>query len=122
MINNKIADFITRLNTANNLNKSIIFVPKSNDIISILNIINHLASNILSYQIIETTIKIQLKNKFRIIKLLSTNSRKRFISVNDLRTLDRGLGFYILRTSNGFLSSFEAKKRNIAGELILLFK
>ena len=122
MINNKIADFITRLNTANKLQKSLIIVPKSNDIISILNIINHHASNILSFIILDSTIHIHLKNQFRFIKLLSTNSRRRFISVNQLRTLDRGLGFYILRTSEGLLSSFEAKKRNIAGELILLFK
>jgi len=123
MINCKISDIISRLNTANKLNKTKIIIPYSKEIFNILQILNKETTNIFKIKKINNfEIEILLLNKFHKITILSTFGRRRFISVNNIRTLDRGLGFYILRTSQGFMSCFSALEKNIGGELILKFK
>lgn len=123
MNNCKISDFISRLNTANKLNKTKIIIPYSKDIFHILQILNKETTNILKFKKFnEFEIEILLLNKFHKITILSTYGRRRYISVKHIKTLDRGLGFYILRTSQGFMSCMSAIENNIGGELILNFK
>jgi ribosomal protein S8 len=122
MINNKIADFISRLNTANQLKKTNFFIPYSIQIYKILQIINLHATGILQFQkLSNNTIEIILFKQFSQLKLISTFGRRKYITAKEIISLDRGLGFYILNTSKGVLSSQSALRDNLGGELLLLF-
>lgn len=52
------------------------------------------------------------------IKRLSKPSRRLYSSSNNLPIVYNGLGISVLSTSQGIMSSMEAKKRNIGGEVL----
>jgi ribosomal protein S8 len=131
MINNKIADLICRLNIANNLNKKFFRIQYGKgfphgfptDIYNILNILNKENPNLLTYKLIyPNTIEIHLINPFSSLELISKPSRRLYIQAKHIRTLNRGFGFYILRTCQGLMTSHTALQRNLGGEILIKFK
>jgi ribosomal protein S8 len=51
--------------------------------------------------------------------MLSSAGRRKYITTKEIRSYQRGLGLYIIRTSQGIMSTNEAIKRNLGGELLL---
>ena len=100
--------------------KSQIITQKSKQSINILNILVR-EGFIKSFKISSNKIEIFLKyknNKAIITEIsrLSKPSRRQYIKNKDLYIKKKG--FYILSTSNGILTEFDAKKLNLGGELI----
>ena len=52
------------------------------------------------------------------IKRVSTPGRRSYSKATDIPKVKNGLGIAILSTSQGVLADYEARKRNVGGELL----
>ena len=52
------------------------------------------------------------------VKLFSKPGRRWYITVNELRPVQDGMGYAIISTSQGVLTHIEAKKKKVGGELL----
>ena len=52
------------------------------------------------------------------IKLISRPSRHMYISTKDIKLVRSGYGIAVISTSKGIMSSKEARKQNLGGEII----
>ncbi len=52
------------------------------------------------------------------IKMVSKSSRRVYSQLKDLDLFYNGLGIYVLSTSQGVMSDYEARGQNVSGEII----
>ncbi len=129
MITYKIPDLISRLKAANKLEIKNLYIeyssseeccPCSIEICDILNVLNEECPNLLTFRLFyPNSLEITLLNPFTSLELISKPSKRRYIKAKNIRTLNRGMGFYILRTSQGIMSSNTASTLNLGGEILL---
>ncbi len=112
MIPYKISDLLARLKTS----KTII-IPYNVELLAILNILQSIG--IVTIELFSNTIKITvIPNSFSEIVLHSKPSRRIYKSYKNIWTKNLGLGVSIIRTSQGFKTTNEARKEQIGGELL----
>ncbi|NQX81829.1 MAG: 30S ribosomal protein S8 [Flavobacteriaceae bacterium] len=123
-----IADYLTRLRNAAMAGKKVIDVPASKIKKEITKILFD-QGYILSYKFVENevqdSIKIALKYDpstkepvIRNIKRVSTPGLRKYVSNADLPRVLNGLGIAIISTSKGVMTSKQAAKENVGGEVI----
>jgi ribosomal protein S8 len=109
----EITNLISKIQTR----KEIKIEKITQDILQILHILNK--EGYLSIKKLNSCFLIKLSADISVIRMLSLAGRRKYISTQEIRSYQRGLGVYIIRTPQGIMSMNDAIKRNIGGELLL---
>lgn len=128
MLTDPISDFLTRIRNANMAGHRVVDIPASNLKKQITKILFE-QGYILSYKFeedkVQGNIKIALKydkvTKEPIIKKLQRVSRpglRKYSNSEELPRILNGLGIAIVSTSHGVMTSKQAKKENVGGEVL----
>ena len=128
MLTDPISDYLTRLRNANSAGHRVVDIPASNLKKEITRILFD-QGYILSYKVEDTgaqgNIKIALKfdrfTKEPVIKTLKRVSKpglRKYAPANELPRVLNGLGIAIISTSHGVMTSKQAKKENVGGEVL----
>ena len=125
MFTDPIADYLTRIRNASRAGHRVVEIPASKEITKIL----FEQGYILSYKFEENdaqgTIKIALKYDkvtkepvIRQIQRMSTPGLRKYAGAQDLPRVLNGLGIAIVSTSHGVMTSKQARKENVGGEVL----
>lgn len=127
MINDPIADMLTRIRNANTVRHASVDVPASNVKKKLAEILLN-EGFIKSFNVIEDDkqglIRIELKygeQKERVIsglKRISKPGLRVYAKKNEIPKVLGGLGVAIISTSNGIITDKEARKLDVGGEVI----
>ena len=127
MINDPIADMLTRIRNANTVRHTSVDVPASNVKKKLAEILLN-EGFIKSFNVIEDDkqglIRIELKygeQKERVIsglKRISKPGLRVYAKKNEIPKVLGGLGVAIISTSNGIITDKEARKLDVGGEVI----
>lgn len=123
-----IADLASRIRNAQTSNLRSIVCPYSKLKFSILTVLKR-EGYIVDFYISDDSVKIKdiviiLKyyNSQPVINKIVRQSkpgRRLFSAIGELNRYYNGLGIYILSTSQGVISDYEAREKNIGGEILL---
>ncbi len=125
-MNDPISDMLTRIRNANSQRKDTVDIPYSkvkNAIADILVNEGFVSSKEVLQDGIHQTIRLTLKyeNKVRVIqglKRISKPGLRIYANVEELPRVLNGLGIAIISTSKGIMTDKEARKQNVAGEVL----
>jgi len=128
MVTDPIADYLTRIRNANSAGHRVVEIPASNLKKQITNILFD-QGYILSYKFeddnLQGVIKIALKydnvTKEPVIKKLQRVSKpglRKYVNADTLPRVLNGLGIAVMSTSNGVMTSTQAKRENVGGEVL----
>jgi small subunit ribosomal protein S8 len=127
MMTDPIADLLTRVRNANAIGKKSIEMPASTVKVDIAQILQE-EGFIRSYTVEpgkpSSVLQIQLKygpdgeHVIRSIQRISKPGRRVYTAVEEIPTVVRGMGIYILSTPRGIVSDRTARKINAGGELL----
>jgi len=128
MITDPIADYLTRIRNANSAGHRVVEIPASNLKKQITKILFD-QGYILSYKFeddnLQGVIKIALKydnlTKEPVIKKLQRVSKpglRKYVNADTLPRVLNGLGIAVMSTSNGVMTSTQAKRENVGGEVL----
>jgi len=125
-MNDPISDMLTRIRNANSQRKDTVDIPYSkvkNSIADILVNEGFVESKDILQDGSHQTIRLTLKyvNKTRVIqglKKISKPGLRIYASVEELPRVLNGLGIAIISTSKGIMTDKEARKQNVAGEVL----
>lgn len=125
-MNDPISDMLTRIRNANSQRKATVDIPYSkvkNSIADILVNEGFVESKDILQDGSHQTIRLTLKyvNKTRVIqglKKISKPGLRIYASVEELPRVLNGLGIAIISTSKGIMTDKEARKQNVAGEVL----
>lgn len=128
MITDKIADTLTRIRNAQQVNLLHVDCKPFKSIIKIINVLKNEGyvkdyKLLVSPKIKDSRVRVFLKyynNKpvINIIERVSRPSVRVYTKINLLTPYMNGLGIYILSTSKGIVSDREARQNNIGGEIL----
>lgn len=128
MYTDPIADYLTRIRNANSAGHRVVEIPASNlkrDITKILFEQGYILSYKFEDDKVQGTIKIALKydklTKEPVIKNLkrvSTPGLRKYAGKDELPRVLNGLGIAIVSTSHGVMTSKQAKKESVGGEVL----
>ena len=128
MVTDTIADYLTRIRNASSVGHRVVEIPASNVKKEITKILFD-QGYILSYKFednkVQGNIKIALKydrmTKDPVIKKIQRISKpglRKYTGSADLPRVLNGLGVAIVSTSHGVMTSKQAKKENVGGEVL----
>ena len=127
IVNDPIADLLTRIRNANQMHYKEVVVPSSNvkmEIVKILKDEGYITDYKKEKGQVQDNIIITLKygkNKERVIsglKRISKPGLRVYAKKEEIPTVLNGLGISILSTSKGIMTGKEAKKQNLGGEVL----
>ncbi|MFO7814662.1 MAG: 30S ribosomal protein S8 [Halanaerobiales bacterium] len=126
-ITDPIADMLTRIRNANNVNKDVVDIPASNLKINIAKTLKD-EGFIREYKIIDNypqnKVRIYLKygkeNEKVIsgIKRISKPGLRVYVNKDEIPRVLGGLGIAVISTSRGILTGKEARKEGVGGEVV----
>lgn len=127
MMTDPIADMLTRIRNAIQIESPIVDIPASRVKIGIAEVLQR-EGFIWDFEVLEqsprSVLRINLKygpNGERVIqriRRISTPGRRVYSHAKDMPNVLQGLGVSILTTNQGVLSNREAKSRNVGGEVL----
>lgn len=128
MVTDPIADFLTRIRNASSAGHRVVEIPASNVKKEITKILFD-QGYILSYKFEDTSaqgsIKIALKYDavtkepiIRKIERVSKPGLRKYSGKSDLPRVLNGLGIAVVSTSHGVMTSKQARKENVGGEVL----
>jgi small subunit ribosomal protein S8 len=128
MVTDPIADFLTRIRNASSAGHRVVEIPASNVKKEITKILFD-QGYILSYKFEDTStqgsIKIALKYDsvtkepiIRKIERVSKPGLRKYSGKDDLPRILNGLGIAVVSTSHGVMTSKQARKENVGGEVL----
>ncbi len=128
MVTDPIADFLTRIRNASSAGHRVVEIPASNVKKEITKILFY-QGYILSYKFEDTSaqgsIKIALKYDavtkepiIRKIERVSKPGLRKYSGKGDLPRVLNGLGIAVVSTSHGVMTSKQARKENVGGEVL----
>ena len=128
MVTDPIADYSTRIRNASRAGHRVVEIPASNLKKEVTKILFD-QGYILSYKIeenkVQGTIKIALKYDrltkepvIRKIQRISTPGLRKYASSGDMPRVLNGLGIAIVSTSHGVMTSKQAQRDNVGGEVL----
>ena len=127
IVNDPIADLLTRIRNANQMHYKEVVIPSSNvkmEIVKILKDEGYITDYKKEKGQVQDNIIITLKygkNKERVIsglKRISKPGLRVYAKKEEIPTVLNGLGISILSTSKGIMTGKEAKKQNLGGEVL----
>lgn len=122
-----ISDMLTRIRNAALVNAKEVEMPLSRmkfGIAKILEAEGFLSKVETKEEAARPTLKVALRYdadgspKIETLKRVSKPGRRVYVKADDLKTVRSGYGIAILSTPNGLMTSIEARKRRLGGELI----
>ena len=126
-ITDPIADMLTRIRNANNVNKDVVDIPASNLKINIAKTLKD-EGFIKEYKIIDNypqnKIRVYLKygkNDEKVIsglKRISKPGLRVYVNKDEIPRVLGGLGIAVISTSRGILTDKQARKEGIGGEVL----
>ena len=127
MLNDPIADMLTRIRNANAIQRKSLTMPASKIKVGIANVL--LTEGFINgFEVIEgkpfSELKITLKYGpegelvIRSIDRISSPGCRTYCGAQDLPPVLRGLGIYVLTTPQGIISDRTARKENVGGEVL----
>ena len=127
LVNDPIADMLTRVRNANSAGKQTVSMPSSKKLVEIARIMQE-EGYITGYEvesanprdILEITLKYGPKKAktIRGIKRISKPGLRIYAGKDDLPRVLGGLGTAIISTSRGVMTDRDARKHNVGGEII----
>jgi small subunit ribosomal protein S8 len=125
-VSDPIADFLTRVRNAAQAGKSEVVAPYSKmkgEIARILKEEGFVHSYSVSNEGTHASLKLELKyiGSRSVISVLQRVSRpglRRYVGAGEIPRVLSGIGISILSTSSGVMSSREARRKNVGGELV----
>ncbi|WKZ23821.1 MAG: 30S ribosomal protein S8 [Candidatus Dojkabacteria bacterium] len=123
MTNYSIGDVLIRLKNAAMVSKKVIEVPKFKYAISVLEVLTK-KGFIEGYDIMGREISVKMKysdrglSAIQDIKLFSRPGRRWYVKAEEMRPVRSGTGIQIVSTPQGVMTTADAKKQNVGGELI----
>ena len=126
MVTDPIADLLSRIRNGYLARISQVSIPFSNlkqDVVRILNKNGHVAT----YEIVENEGKKEIMIKLNDVRKtkyipsfrrISKPGQRIYVKATDIKKSRNGIGIYILSTSKGVMTGYEAHSLNIGGELI----
>lgn len=127
MLTDPIADMLTRIRNAVQVERPFVDMPTSKVKVGVAGALQR-EGYIWDYELIEQAprnlLRINLKygpNGERVITKLVRESkpgRRHYVGVDGIPTVLGGMGTAVLSTTKGIMSSREAKKENVGGELL----
>jgi small subunit ribosomal protein S8 len=122
-----VAEFLTRIRNASKAGHDKVDVPSSNVRKGLANVLQE-AGYIRNYKVVadgrQGMMRVYLKyaaSGSPVIEKLKTESkpgRRVYVNVDKIPKVRSGYGIAILSTNKGILSSLQAKKQNVGGELL----
>lgn len=123
MTNYSIGDILIRIKNAAMVSKKSLEIPKFKFAISTLEVLKNKAF-ITDYEILGHEISVKLKyadnglSAIQDIRLFSRPGRRWYMKVEEMKPVRSGTGIQIVSTPRGVMTTVEAKKMNVGGELI----
>ena len=123
MTNYSIGDVLIRIKNGVMIGKKIIEVPKFKYAISVLEVLKK-RKFVNDYQIVGRNIEVELKYAdngqpaFQDVRLFSRPGRRWYMKVEEMKPVRSGTGVQIVSTPQGVMTTVEARKLNVGGELI----
>lgn len=128
MLTDPISDYLTRIRNANRAGHRVVNIPASNlkkEMTKILFDQGYILSYKFEDNSVQGNIKIALKydrlTKEPVIKRLQRASKpglRKYANSQELPRVLNGLGIAIISTSHGVMTSKQAKKENVGGEVL----
>ncbi len=128
MLTDPISDYLTRIRNANRAGHRVVNIPASNlkkEMTKILFDQGYILSYKFEDNSVQGNIKIALKydrlTKEPVIKRLQRASKpglRKYANAQELPRVLNGLGIAIISTSHGVMTSKQAKKENVGGEVL----
>ncbi len=128
MLTDPISDYLTRIRNANRAGHRVVNIPASNlkkEMTKILFDQGYILSYKFEEDSVQGNIKIALKydrmTKEPVIKRLQRASKpglRKYTNAQELPRVLNGLGIAIISTSHGVMTSKQAKKENVGGEVL----
>jgi small subunit ribosomal protein S8 len=123
MTNYSIGDVLIRIKNAVMVGKKIVEVPKFKYAISVLEVLAK-RGFVESYDIVGRNIEVKLKYAengmplMQDVRLFSRPGRRWYMKVEEMKPVRSGTGVQIVSTPQGVMTTVEARKLNVGGELI----
>ncbi|MEX2405294.1 MAG: 30S ribosomal protein S8 [Candidatus Paceibacterota bacterium] len=126
MVNDPVADFITRLQNAGMAGRTEVRLPYSilkHRIAELLEEKGYIASlektgKDTKKELVVTLAEVDGKPRIHEVERISKPSRRLYTKANDIGKVKGGRGMYVLTTSKGILSDEDARKEGVGGELL----
>lgn len=128
MVTDPIADYLTRIRNASSAGHRVVEIPASNlkkEVTKILFDQGYILSYKFEEEAIQGIIKIALKYDkatkepvIRKIQRISKPGLRKYAGFDELPRVLNGLGIAIVSTSHGVMTSKQAKKENVGGEVL----
>lgn len=126
-LSDPLGDMLTRIRNALSRKKSTIKTPSSSLRIRVLEVLKaegYISNfSVIAQENNKSEIEISLKyydgsSVIRKISRVSKPGRRVYVSVKDIPEVSNGLGVAILSTSKGVIADYEAREKNVGGELL----
>lgn len=123
MTNYSIGDVLIRLKNAAMVSKKVVEIPKFKYAISVLEVLSR-RGFIQGYDIAGHNIEVKMKyadnglSALQDVRLFSRPGRRWYVKAEEMEPVRSGTGIQIVSTPKGVMTTVEAKKQNVGGELI----
>jgi small subunit ribosomal protein S8 len=123
MNNYSIGDILIRIKNAAMVSKKSLEIPKFKFAISALEVLKN-KGFITDYEILGHEISVKLKyadnglSAIQDIRLFSRPGRRWYMKVEEMKPVRSGTGIQVVSTPRGVMTTVDAKKMNVGGELI----
>ncbi len=126
MMNDRVADFLTRIRNAQRARLQVITCPASNLLVNICTVLeregyirNHRIENDGAKR--NLVVELKYHEGLPVIKRItrvSKSGQRKYSGVSSIPKYYNGLGISILSTSKGVMSDFDARQQNVGGEVL----
>lgn len=126
MMNDRVADFLTRIRNAQRARLQVITCPASNllvDISTVLEREGYIRNHRIEEDGAKRNLVVELKYHeglpvIKRITRVSKSGQRKYSGVGSIPKYYNGLGISILSTSKGVMSDFDARQQNVGGEVL----
>ena|SRR3989344_2133086 len=131
MVNDPISNMLVQIKNAQMVNKDLVLIPSSKMRLKIAQILKEEGflgdiekkskkdkKTELEYLSISLRYEEDRKPRISGFKIISRPSRHMYVGAKDIKTVRSGFGIALISTSKGVMSSKEARKQNLGGEIL----
>ncbi len=126
MMNDRVADFLTRLRNAQKARMQVVTCPASNLLANICKVLEqegYIRTHRIESEGAKKNLVVELKYHeglpaIKRITRISKSGQRKYNGVGSIPKYYNGLGISILSTSKGVMSDFEARQQHVGGEVL----
>lgn len=127
MMTDTVADLLTRIRNANAIRRKVVDIPASKLKVHIAQVLKD-EGFITGYEVVEgkpsSVLRIQLRygpdgeQVIRSIQRVSRPGRRIYRKADEVKSVLRGMGVFVMSTPNGVLSDRQARQQHVGGEIL----